>query len=150
SYLKSQLATELNLTLTEGPITELVSPALLSDRARALGAARRSAIAVNRQVVDDRYAAFITPIVLADDNGADTTIVDVLLDDDLRQDFVAECENLLLFDAIYDQLIEHLDTIAEEAESTRALSKRTLKRLMDEAIARAATETVDGNAGTGD
>jgi acetyl/propionyl-CoA carboxylase alpha subunit len=148
SYLRSQLATELNLTLTDGPITEVVNASLLSERARALAAARRSAIAINRQILDDRYAAFITPMIIAEPSApGDLTIVDVLLDDDLRADFVAECENLLLFDAIYDQIIEHLDMVAEEAESTRALSKRTLKGLMDEAIAKAAREASDGTPG---
>jgi len=150
SYLRSQLTTELNLTITDGSITEIVSSAQLSERARTLAAARRSAIAVNRQIIDDRYAAYITPRLIADDGtGMDATVVDVLLADDLRQDFIAECENLLLFDAIYDQLIDHLDTIAEEAESTRALSKRTLKRLMDEAIAKAAHGAAEGGGASG-
>jgi acetyl/propionyl-CoA carboxylase alpha subunit/acetyl-CoA carboxylase alpha subunit len=147
SYLRSQLATELNLTLTDRPITDVVAGAQLSEKARALAAARRSSIAINRQIVDDRYAAYITPMIIAAKPApADVTVVDVLLDEDLRTDFVAECENLLLFDAIYDQIIEHLDTVAEEAESTRALSKRTLKGLMDEAIAKAAVDTRDGAA----
>ena len=68
------------------------------------------------------------------------TVLDVLVDDGLRDDFVTECENLLLFDSVYDQIIEHLDTIAEEAESTRALSKRTITKLLDTTLAQAARD----------
>jgi acetyl/propionyl-CoA carboxylase alpha subunit/acetyl-CoA carboxylase alpha subunit len=148
SYLRSQLATELNLTMTERPITDIVSGSFLSEKARALAAALRSPIAINRQIVDDRYTAYVTPMIIAQASPvADATVVDVLLDADLRADFIAECQNLLLFDAIYDQIIEHLDMVAEEAESTRALSKRTLKGLMDQAIAKAAADAGGGSGG---
>ncbi len=150
NYLRSQLTTELNLTMTEGAITDVVDNSILSERVRTLAAARRAGIAINRQIFDDRYAAYITPMLIADAPApSDVTVLDVLFDDDLRREFIAECENLLLFDTIYDQIIERLDTIAEEAESTRALSKRTLKRLLDDALARA-SGTDNGGAVAGD
>ena len=51
------------------------------------------------------------------------TILDVLLDEELRHDFLRECENLLLFDSVYDQVIANLDSIAEEAKSGQILSE---------------------------
>ena len=113
-------------------------------------AERRSDVAINRQILDDRYSSHLGGQEAAATGAQprDVTVLDVLVDDALREDFVTECENLLLFDSVYDQIIEHLDTIAEEAESTRALSKRTITKLLDTTLAQAARTAVNGNAGT--
>ena len=59
------------------------------------------------------------------------TILDVLLHDELRQDFIKECENLLLFDAFYDEAIGRLETIAHEAQTDQVLSLGSAEKLID-------------------
>ena len=146
SYLRHQLTAELNLALTDDRLSDLIDDSLLSTRVKTLLAERRSDVAVNRQILDDRYAAQLggQELALPAGHERDVTVLDVLVDDGLRDDFVTECENLLLFDSVYDQIIEHLDTIAEEAESTRALSKRTITKLLDTTLVQAARMAADG------
>jgi acetyl/propionyl-CoA carboxylase alpha subunit/acetyl-CoA carboxylase beta subunit len=152
AYLRNQLTAEINLALTDEPLAELIDDGLLSARVKTMLLERRSDVAVNRQIIDDRFASYLGGVEPAVGVAArDITVLDVLVDDDLREDFVVECENLLLFDSVYDQIIENLDTIAEEAESTRALSKRTITRLLDMTLAQAARTAVDaGRRGAGD
>ena len=132
-YLRSQLAAEINLLLTGGPLADAVGQDGLSERARAMIDGGDSDIAVNRQIIEDRLSGH-----LASRDGSpapvpfsDLTVLDVLLEDELRDDFIGECENLLLFDAVYDQIIGNLDSIAEEAESTRSVSKASMARLLE-------------------
>ncbi len=149
-YLRHQLTAEINLALTDERLSDLIDDTLLSTRVKTMLAERRSDVAVNRQILDDRYSSHLggQEVVVPSAQPRDVTVLDVLVDDALREDFVTECENLLLFDSVYDQIIEHLDTIAEEAESTRALSKRTITKLLDTTLAQAARAAVNGNAGT--
>jgi acetyl/propionyl-CoA carboxylase alpha subunit/acetyl-CoA carboxylase beta subunit len=146
AYLRNQLTAEINLALTDDRISDLIDDSLLSTRVKTMLAERRSDIAINRQIFDDRYSVHLggPEIALPQGQTRDVTVLDVLVDDDLREDFIGECENLLLFDSVYDQIIENLDTIAEEAESTRALSKRTITRLLDVTLAQAARMAVNG------
>ncbi|HTK99118.1 MAG TPA: carboxyl transferase domain-containing protein, partial [Pseudomonadales bacterium] len=150
SYLRHQLTAEINLALTDERLSDLIDDTLLSTRVKTMLAERRSDVAINRQILDDRYSSHLGGQEAVPTGGQprDVTVLDVLVDDALRDDFVTECENLLLFDSVYDQIIEHLDTIAEEAESTRALSKRTITKLLDTTLAQAARAAVNGNAGT--
>ena len=117
-FLASQLTAELNLAIT-GPTM--------------LGAVGQSDIHANRGLLHLRFPAHIKPI---DTLGrpvalADMTVLDVLLDDELRGDFIRECENLLLFDSVYDQIIANLDSIAEEAQANQSLSQASLERLIE-------------------
>jgi acetyl/propionyl-CoA carboxylase alpha subunit/acetyl-CoA carboxylase beta subunit len=147
SYLRSQLTAEINLALTDDRLSDLIDDTLLSTRVKTMLAERRSSLAVNRQILDDRYSSQFGGAEPAPSTPPkDVTVLDVLVDDGLREDFIAECENLLLFDSVYDQIIANLDTIAEEAESTRALSKRTITKLLDTTLAQAARMTMNGNA----
>jgi hypothetical protein len=89
SYVAKQLIAELNMVIT-GPRLE--------------GAEGASDIQANRAFLAAALPEFIpalvdraVPVAIADMN-----VLDVLLHEDLRQDFIAECENLLLFDGVYD------------------------------------------------
>ena len=128
AFLRERLATELNLALTGGPLAA-DGP---TDEA--------SAIVANRRLVDARFGASFTPARAGDALPAlgDLTVLDVILQDELRQDFVLECENLLLFDQVYDHIIANLDSIAAEAESTRALAHASLQGLIDTTLQEAA------------
>ena len=131
-YLCNQLTNELNLAITGESLAAVVGSEL-GPRAKAQVKAGASDIAVNRAVLLDRFGEFIeAPLTGASPVPfSDLTVLDVLVTDDLRQDFVTECENLLLFDSVYDQIIANLDSIAEEAQAKQSLSKASLARLLD-------------------
>jgi acetyl/propionyl-CoA carboxylase alpha subunit/acetyl-CoA carboxylase alpha subunit len=131
-YLSNQLTNELNLALTGKSLASLIEDEL-GPQARAAIAANASDIAVNRAILQDRFGDYVapprteaTPVPFSD-----MTVLDVLIADDLRRDFLTECENLLLFDSVYDHIIANLDSIAEEAQANQALSKKSLGRLLD-------------------
>ena len=149
-YLANQLTNELNLVI----IGESLAPLLgeqLGPLARAQRAANGSGVALNRAILMDRYGEFIAPprVGAKPVPFSDMTVLDVLITDDLRQDFITEAENLLLFDSVYDQIIANLDSIAEEAESKQALSKASLARLLDTTLNLAAQGVTLGRLQSG-
>ena len=139
AYIREQLATELNMAMTGGPLVgDLLSEKSLSRVARRAMNGQPSTIVANRMIIEDRFSIASD----RDHSGgepalAELTVVDVVLHDDLRADFAKECENLLLFDGVYDHIVANLDSIAREAESSRALSRESLKRLIEAALGRA-------------
>ncbi len=151
AWLREQLAAELNMAITEVPLGEdLVITSALAPNVRASLNGERSTIVANRLILDDRFgelfAAAEHPGV--DPPLADTTVVDVVLREDLRDDFATECENLLLFDKVYDHIVANLASIAREAESTRALSRDSLRDLIETALAVAAKDVAGDDAKT--
>ena len=135
AYVRSQLAAELNLAMTEGPMDVKTEPAR-----RTQGTPGSSPLVVNRMILEDRFPSLIMAAAGEAEKAAEDerTVLDLLLEDDLREDFASECENFLLFDAVYDHTIASLDSIAEEAGRTRSLSKASLSGLIDLAFAAAA------------
>ncbi|MEM7079308.1 MAG: biotin carboxylase N-terminal domain-containing protein [Pseudomonadota bacterium] len=122
-FLAKQITSELNLALTGS----LMVPGTNSGM---------SDLQANRNLLHMRLPGFISaaesggkPVALAD-----MTVLDALLDEEMRLDFIRECENLLLFDSVYDQIIANLDSIAEEAQSAQALSQESLSQLVDTTI----------------
>ncbi len=152
AYVRSQLAAELNLAMTEGPMDDLVVAAELAQRTRQAmseGGKSTAHLVVNRMILEDRFPSFIMSAANEAQGGgeadeAERTVLDILLEDDLREDFASECENFLLFDAVYDHTIASLDSIAEEAGRTRSLSKASLSGLIDLAFAAAAKGAARG------
>jgi acetyl/propionyl-CoA carboxylase alpha subunit len=146
SYVRNQLTAELNLVLTGGPMAALLPPTELSASAQALLATGASDIAVNRRILRDRYSSYIAAKVPQGEEVeiGDMTVLDVLMDDDLREDFTTQCDNLLLLDSVYDQIIASLKSIAEEAESTRALSKNSVEQLLARCLDSAILQVITG------
>ena len=140
ALLREQLATELNMAITEAPLAGEDGIAEgLSAAAKASVNGQASRIVANRLVIDDRFGSLLAKT--AADRPADpgeTTVIDVVLDDDLRADFVRECECLLLFDRVYDHIVANLDSIAAEAKTSRSLSQGSLRRLIESTLAEAA------------
>ncbi|MEM8768321.1 MAG: carboxyl transferase domain-containing protein, partial [Pseudomonadota bacterium] len=133
-YLTTQLTVELNLAITGA----------------SLAVGSEVSLAENRALLARSFpglikAAEVTRPVVA---FSDMTILDVLVEDELRADFIRECENLLLFDSVYDQIIANLDVIAEEAQASQALSRESLSELIDSTLRFAAAGvTFGGDAG---
>ncbi|MYE11891.1 MAG: ATP-grasp domain-containing protein, partial [Gammaproteobacteria bacterium] len=141
AYVRTQLTAEINLALTEGSMAEAVPTAELGTRTREAMSWAPSPIVVNRLVFEERFGRFLAKREAGDGPGVDgdLTVLDILLEDDLREDFIEECRNFLLFDGVYDRIIDSLDSIAEEAERTRSLSKSTLSELVRSAFETAAS-----------
>ena len=130
AFVRSQLAAELNLAMTEGPLGGAAAHA-------GAGTGEASSIVANRALLGERFAAFLdapgaagAPVAFSD-----LTVLDILLQDELREEFAAECEHFLLFDAIYDHVLGSLVSIADEAGRSRALSEDSLRQLLDDALA---------------
>ena len=144
AYLREQLAAELNMAITEGPFCDDVQVAgSLSADARVSVNGEASTIVANRLVFNDHFGNLLaTPSATAGGGTlAEMTVLDVVLEEELREDFAAECGNLLLFDQVYDHIVVNLDSIANEARVERSLSQKSLRQLIESALAQAG----DGN-----
>lgn len=152
AYLRNQLTSELNLALTGDNLAEGLRNNL-PEQAQRLHNRGASDIAVNRAILQAKFSDKIVSKSLDDSPvpDADITVLDLLISDDLRESFVVECENLLLFDSVYDQIIANLDSIAEEAQSNQALSKESLAQLLETTLdlARHGLTTGDTSAAAG-
>ncbi len=127
SYVAKQLMAELNLVIT-GP--------------RLDGAQGATDIQANRAFLAAALPEFIPalvqrtmPVAIADMN-----VLDVLLHDDLRLDFIRECENLLLFDGVYDQALSRLESVAQEAQASQSLSEQSLGEFLQGSLQAAVPE----------
>ncbi len=145
SWLATQLTTELNLVITGPSLADALADALPRETG-VLVAGGASAIRVNRAILAHRYPDFIRPARQRPGliSSSDMTVLDLLIDVDLRQEFIGECAKLLLFDSVYDHIVSNLDLIAEEAQAGQSLSRKTLRALIDGALAVSAPATHDG------
>jgi len=129
-YLETQLTAELNLVISGSSLAAALK----------LDSEEPSIIVSNRNVLSTRFPSLINVAqqARAPVPFSDMTVLDILLADELRLEFIIECENLLLFDSVYDQIIANLDSIAEEAQAGQSLSKESLAGLIDTTLALAA------------
>ncbi|GIT39014.1 MAG: hypothetical protein Ct9H300mP8_02100 [Gammaproteobacteria bacterium] len=133
AQLRSQLSTELNLAMTEGPIDLVFEDANGKDKES--GQRETSNIVANRRVIQDRFSDHIAPsrVEGAPFADSDRTILDVLLESELRDDFVTAIENLLLFDCLrpnsesLDRLLRKPGAEGLAQDSVRVLIERTLE-----------------------
>ena len=139
ALLRSQLTAELNLSLTAGalPLDELQLSSTGRGAIVALRAQGASDIVINRSVLEDllpgAFDAVVSSSSVSADDG-DATVLDILLDDELREDFIKECESLLIFDGVFDATIAALDTIADEAGGTQALQRESVESLLTRSL----------------
>ena len=68
------------------------------------------------------------------------TVLDVMRRRELVNPFIEECENFLLFDMVYDNLINGMRMIAREVMDTNAISLESVKRLFEASLQRASAE----------
>lgn len=116
--MQAQLSTELNLSIT-GP--------LLGENEEST----TSTIQSNRQILDRVIGEQFGPSGIASDYDSlqSITVSDVLLHPNLQTEFAEEVENFRFFDAMYDKLVENMNSIAEEAQKKQALSESTVRLL---------------------
>ena len=151
--VRKLLTTELNLAIT-GPVLNKAEQGSndelgLSTRTARLIVEGASSVVINRSILSDLLPQHVTyrnagamTVALAD-----KTVLDLLLEDELRDAFIIECENVQIFDAIYDHILTNLDSVAEEAEKTRALSQQSTGKLVQSAFDLAAKGATVGGVG---
>ena len=152
TYVHALLVTELNLLITGPDLGERIAQSEQSSLAEdvPIGATLNGSgqVAKNRAWLEARLAGALPSRESAADNGLtrDATILEVLLSQDLREAYIEECDNLLLFDAVYDHIVLGLDQIAAEADSTRALSESSIRGLLRGALTSAWHSVFEGGA----
>lgn len=69
-------------------------------------------------------------------------VLDVVRHLELRDLFIEECENFLIFDRIYDNLVAGMRLIAREVKDTNVISQHSVRRLFEDSLHRATAELV--------
>ncbi len=62
------------------------------------------------------------------------TVVDVICNKELRDDFIQECRNILIFDTLYDNAIGNLASFAKEAMENKALARDSVSKLLHQSL----------------
>ena len=141
-FLVNQLVSELNLIL-EGP--SLYDEALLegqglstmtTDLLRDGLADGASAVPLNRRLLEDTLWSHVERQRQRQDAivDQDRTILDVVLEDDVREHFINECRNLVVFATAYENLVDDLVSVARQANDSHTLSETFLAGLVDSAV----------------
>ncbi len=117
-FVAKQLVAELNMLIASGTLDG------------------DNSMEANRRFLSARLPGLIPPPVVGAKPVvlAELSVLDILLNEELRADFITECKNLLLFDSVYDRVIDSLDSIAAEAQANQALSQASLVRLLDQTL----------------
>ena len=135
-FLTAQLVSELNLII-EGE--SLFDQARLSSHTLSgsteIAANHESTIPLNRRLLEDTLPAYVKRNT---DGGTaagdDLSILDVILDEDIREDFVATCRNLILFNTVYERMIAELVSMAREANENRRMPRDFIAGLLEHSI----------------
>ena len=157
-FLRSQLVSELNLILESetlfdesmfGKSTE--EGRNLSGHTQSLIVAieeSKSSIPLNRRLLEDTLWTHIKRKTesTSQEIDKDITILGVILEDDVRDEFVIECRNLIVFSMVYENLIGDLISVARQAHESRKLPAEFIEKLLDGAIGEAcALEIFEGS-----
>ena len=65
------------------------------------------------------------------------TVLDIVVNDELREDFIWQCHNILIFNALYDNVVVNLASIAKEAMMAKSLSRASVDSLLHTSIDKA-------------
>ena len=68
---------------------------------------------------------------------SDITVLDVLRIPELRHLFIDNVNHLLVFNALYDTVVQKLGSIAKEAKDHQSLSRRTVGQLLNQSLSAA-------------
>jgi acetyl/propionyl-CoA carboxylase alpha subunit/acetyl-CoA carboxylase beta subunit len=81
-----------------------------------------------------------TPAASKASETSEMTVLDVMTLPDFREGMIQECQNFIVFDLVYDQIITDLRPIAAEAKATNTFSKQSFQTLLESAIQAATTK----------
>ena len=90
----------------------------------------------NRRILEDALAPYLR--IKTDDSSvisnSEITILDTILLDDLRSEFLSISRNLIMFGNLYDFVILHMVDVAKEAKETHSLSYQVVDRLLNQSL----------------
>ena len=139
--LRQSLATALNSVLSGERLPQEIREQLkLSTRTESLcNDEQTQSTEANRRIIEEALAPYIQFRQESIQNPAhpDITILDAILHDELREEFVQVCRNMLVFGRLYDNFIGNLVSVAKEANESRALSRDSVKALLDKSLSEA-------------
>lgn len=144
--LRAQLVSELNLII-EGPSLydqDKLAGHALSDNTVSLVAQQQDNDdfkEVNRRLLEDCLWSYVErkSVARVESQDLNLTILDIITNEDVRDDFVVECQNLLTFGIVYDNLIIDLVSVARQAHESRTLPAEFIKKLLDHSLVEATT-----------
>ena len=64
----------------------------------------------------------------------DIDIMDVVIDEDIRESFINNCHNLILFDYVYENMIANLVSMAREANESKSIPYDFISDLLEKTI----------------
>jgi acetyl/propionyl-CoA carboxylase alpha subunit len=139
--LNQLVAAALNTVLRTEPIAdEICAQIKLSDKTQALANSLANVtVEANRRIFEEALAPYIQfkQENIQDPAHPDITILDAILHDELRNDFIQVCQNMLVFGELYDHIILNLPTVAKEANNNRELSQDSVRALLLTSLAQA-------------
>ena len=143
AFLAAGLVSELNLLLESGPLHDdkLCKGEKLSAATKAaLAAGGASPIPANRRLLEDLLWSHLARKTDAprEPTDQDRNILDVILDEDLKDGFRATCHNLILFNQLYGNMILDLVSMAREANASRTMSRAFIAGLLEKSIGQVA------------
>lgn len=138
-FLLAQLLSELNIILEGESLYDQERTAGLNLSAYSnelIADVSGSVIPLNRRLLEDALGSHIERKSDASDVAADTDvdILDVILDEDLREEFIGTCRNLILFDCVYENMIADLVSMAREANESKRMPRDFVAGLLDKSI----------------
>ena len=138
-FLVAQLVSELNLILEGDSLYDeaLLSSQDLSEATKALVSDDNApAIAVNRRLLEDTLWSNVErkTDAASEKSAQDVDILDVILDEDIRESFIGTCRNLILFDHVYENMIADLVSVAREANESKRMPRDFIAGLLEKTI----------------
>ncbi|HAK53406.1 MAG TPA: hypothetical protein DCM54_16125, partial [Gammaproteobacteria bacterium] len=142
AQLSSLLVSELNLIVEGDSLYDetLLKNLELSMHAKGLLAREDlNPLKLNRRILEDALWTFLgsKQEIVRHRDDQDLTVLDVILEDDIREDFILECRNLIIFSIVYNNLIGDLVSVARQAHESRTLPDSFIEKLLDESVVEA-------------
>lgn len=138
--LAAELVSELNLILEGESFKDRgeFDERSLSEKTRELLSSDedRDRIRLNRSLLEDNLWSHIKSRSKAptDKNDQELTILDVILMPDIRDVFIKECQNLITFSVVYDNLVADLVSVARQAHESRTLPAEFIEQLLERTV----------------
>ena len=138
-FLLAQLLSELNIILEGESLYDqerLAGVNLSAATTELLASEAASVTPLNRRLLEDALGSHLErkSDTGGAEPGADVDILDVILDEDLREAFIATCRNLILFDFVYENMIADLVSMAREANESKRMPRDFVAGLLDKSI----------------
>ncbi|NVK39047.1 MAG: ATP-grasp domain-containing protein [Gammaproteobacteria bacterium] len=137
--LTSGLTEALNSIIKENKIPKDVADSINLSQVtqQLLNSVASGALEANRRVLEDALAPYIR--IKSDESSSiktnkDVSVLDAILLDDLRTEFISISQNLIMFGTLYDYVIRNLVTIAKEAKETHSLSYLAVTKLLNNGL----------------